>query len=96
MGNTKTSNNIEEIIKVRTEDKYMQDPKSDMVDHPSHYTGDIECIDVIEQQFGIDGLIKFCLGNAMKYIFRCEHKHNTKEDLRKAVWYINKAISKIE
>lgn len=67
----------------------------DLVNHPKHYTGDIECIDVIEQQFGKDGLINFCLGNAMKYVFRCNHKGTTKQDLEKAVWYLNKAISKM-
>ena len=85
--------NIEEIIHVRPQNTYADNRnKEDLVNHPQHYTGDIECIDVIKQQFGLDGMIKFCLGNAMKYIFRCEHKGTTKMDLQKAVWYLNKAI----
>jgi protein of unknwon function (DUF3310) len=89
--------NIEEIIHVRPQNTYADNrEKEDLVNHPQHYTGDIECIDVIKQQFGLDGMIKFCLGNAMKYIFRCEHKGTTKMDLQKAVWYLNKAIDNIE
>jgi len=64
----------------------------DDVNNPQHYKGDIECIDVIIQQFGVDGAIHFCQGNAMKYIFRCEHKKDAVEDMRKAVWYLNKAV----
>ena len=89
-------NNIEEIVEIRTKSEFAPKPSSeDLVNHPKHYTGDIECIDVIKQQFGVDGLIKFCLGNAMKYVFRCEHKGTTKMDLEKAVWYLNKAIANL-
>ena len=89
--------NIEEIIHVRPQNIYADNrEKNNLVNHPQHYTGDIECIDVIKQQFGLDGMIKFCLGNAMKYIFRCEHKGTTKMDLQKAVWYLNKAIDNME
>lgn len=89
--------NIEEIIHVRPLNAYGDNRnKEDLVNFPKHYTGDIECIDVIKQQFGLDGMIKFCLGNAMKYIFRCEHKGTTKMDLQKAVWYLNKAIDNME
>lgn len=95
--NKTLGNNIEEIVHVRLQNTYADDrKKNDLVNHPQHYTGDIECIDVIKQQFGLDGMIKFCLGNAMKYIFRCEHKGTTKMDLQKAVWYLNKAIDNME
>lgn len=62
----------------------------DAVSHPSHYTsGNIEVIDFIEDQ-------KMCyhLGNATKYICRAGKKDPSKEieDLRKAVWYINRWI----
>ena len=36
--------------------------------------------------------IPFCLGNAIKYIMRCEHKDNMKEDLQKAINYLNMVI----
>jgi hypothetical protein len=61
------------------------------VDHPNHYNqGAIECIDVIEQlNFG------FNLGNALKYIWRCEGKNKKIEDLRKAIWYIEREIKRL-
>lgn len=61
------------------------------VNHPSHYNqGKIEVIDYIE-----DKGFNFNLGNAIKYISRCEHKGKKKEDLEKAIWYIQREISKI-
>jgi hypothetical protein len=65
---------------------------ADNVNHPSHYkTGGIETIDFIEAK-GLD----YHLGNVVKYITRAEHKGNRKEDLLKAQWYLNRAISKLE
>ena len=60
------------------------------VDHPAHYNnGKIEVIDVIE-----DWGLGFHLGNAIKYIARAGHKDpaKTEEDLKKAMWYINRFI----
>lgn len=65
----------------------------DNVNHPYHYANSgIECIDVMENIFGSDKVQSFCLCNAFKYIFRCMHKNNTIEDLKKADWYIKKFI----
>lgn len=51
--------------------------ESDNVNHPSHYNqGGIECFDVIHAAIGADWLRKFMLGNAIKYLFRCEHKRS--------------------
>ena len=66
----------------------------DNVNHPSHYTsGQIEVIDFIE-----DKDLGFHLGNAVKYISRAGRKNpdKTVEDLRKAVWYINRQIQRLE
>ena len=66
----------------------------DNVNHPSHYTsGRIEVIDFIE-----DKDLGFHLGNAVKYISRAGRKDadKTVEDLRKAVWYINRQIQILE
>ena len=66
---------------------------ADNVNHPQHYTGSIECIDAMLQQFGKEQVKSFCLLNAFKYLFRCNKKHNTPiEDVRKAIWYLNKYI----
>lgn len=65
----------------------------DIVNHPPHYTqGDIECIDAMKAAFGADELAVYCKIAAFKYIWRCEHK-NGLEDVKKAVWYLNKYIA---
>ena len=58
------------------------------INHPAHYNpGHIECIDVID-----DWGLNFELGSAVKYICRCDRKDNAVEDLKKAVWYIQREI----
>jgi hypothetical protein len=62
----------------------------DAVNHPKHYTehpSGVECIEITEH-------MGFCLGNAVKYIWRADLKADAIEDLRKAVWYINREIEK--
>jgi hypothetical protein len=62
----------------------------DAVNHPKHYTSHpsgIECITVTEH-------MGFNLGNALKYIWRCDLKADAIEDLKKAVWYIEREIAK--
>lgn len=62
----------------------------DAVNHPPHYTqSDIEPIDVIES-WGLG----FHLGNALKYIARCDHKGRPVEDLEKARWYLDREIAR--
>lgn len=62
------------------------------VDHPSHYNvGGIEVIDAIEAW-----QLDFNLGNAVKYIARSEHKGCFETDLRKAIWYLERAIKRGE
>ena len=74
----------------------MADDK-DMVNSPSHYTqGSIECIDAIEQVVsGLDGMEAMCTGNAIKYLWRWKHKNGV-EDLKKAVWYLQRMIDNNE
>ena len=62
----------------------------DKVNHPSHYNSHpsgVECIQVAEH-------LNFCLGNAIKYIWRADDKENDIEDLRKAAWYVNREIER--
>lgn len=69
----------------------MNSKEKDMVNHPSHYThGKYEVIDVIE-----DWKLNFCLGNAIKYIARCEYKGRKKEDIEKSIWYLRRELEKI-
>lgn len=61
---------------------------TDQVEHPSHYTSHpsgVECIQVTEH-------MGFNLGNAIKYIWRADLKHDAIEDLRKAKWYIEREL----
>lgn len=62
---------------------------SDAVNHPGHYTSHpsgVECIDIVEH-------MNFCLGNAVKYIWRADLKHGDPiEDLEKATFYIRREI----
>lgn len=68
----------------------------DVVNHPPHYTqGGIECIDAMKSAFGADELAVYCKIAAFKYIWRCKLKNGT-EDVKKAVWYLNKYIELME
>ena len=62
------------------------------VDHPSHYTAHpsgVECIDITEH-------MRFNTGNAVKYIWRADLKGNAIQDLKKAAFYINREIERLE
>jgi len=62
----------------------------EMINHPDHYQGNkMEVIDIIE-----DYELGFHLGNAIKYILRADKKGNTKQDLQKALWYIQREIDR--
>lgn len=59
--------------------------------NPPHYTthpSGVECITITEH-------MSFTLGNAIKYIWRADYKGNI-EDLRKAVWYLEREIARRE
>lgn len=65
----------------------------DMVNEPPHYNSHpkgIECIEVIEDNPFLT------LGNAMKYLWRVSWggKGNDEEDLRKAIWYIERELQR--
>jgi hypothetical protein len=67
-------------------------PVGDSVNHPKHYTSHpsgVECLDVAEH-------LSFCLGNAIKYIWRCDLKGNALDDLRKARFYLDREIKRRE
>ena len=64
--------------------------KQDNVNHPKHYEAlffmkELECID-------LTSLMSFNVGNAFKYVWRYGLKGDSekaKEDLNKAIWYLN-------
>lgn len=66
--------------------------KFDDVEKPAHYNlSEIECFDAIEAQLG-KYTKYYCLGNVVKYDWRHEYKGTPLKDLKKAAWYLNKAI----
>jgi hypothetical protein len=65
---------------------------SEAVDHPKHYTSHPSGIEAIE----ITEHMNFCLGNAIKYILRAPYKGKQVEDLKKAVWYLNRELARLE
>ena len=69
--------------------------KEDNVYRPSHYNmGGVECIDAIEAAVtGLDGFEGFCIGNAIKYLWRWKYKGGL-EDLKKAEFYIYRVIDR--
>lgn len=79
-------------------DKFRHSPshapacKEDAVNHPRHYRSHpsgIECIDIVEH-------LPFNIGNAIKYLWRSDHKGAQLEDLKKARWYIDREIQRFE
>lgn len=84
------SENLEsENLDKESEDKPAE---PDSINHPSHYTsGSMESIDLMIAKYGAEAVINFCLCNVDKYTYRYKNKGGT-EDLKKARWYLNKAI----
>ncbi len=77
-----------DVPETKEEIKQELHKKIETVNHPSHYNKNgIEAIDVIEA-FNLN----FNLGNAIKYILRCESKGKKEEDLKKAIWYLNREL----
>jgi hypothetical protein len=69
-----------------------QEQNKDLVNQPPHYKNHpsgIECIEVTEH-------FNFNRGNAIKYIWRAGEKDCETQDLRKAAWYINREIKRME
>lgn len=72
--------------------------QTDMVNHPSHYqsNGGMEVINVIEAfTADLQGIEATDTGNVIKYICRWKHKNGI-EDLKKARWYLDHLIGKLE
>lgn len=66
----------------------MTDTPADMINHPPHYKGArFECIEVIEAY-----RLGYHLGNAFKYLVRHERKGAPQDDLKKALWYLERYL----
>lgn len=63
---------------------------ADPINHPSHYVAHpsgVECITVTEH-------LSFCVGNAIKYLWRAGLKGDAIEDLKKARWYVDRELAR--
>ncbi len=66
-------------------------PNKDHI-NPDHYkSGGLESIEVIEA-FSLG----FCLGNVIKYVLRAGKKDDIVQDLKKARWYLDREINKLQ
>ena len=75
---------IENLERVNKEEE-------DMVGAPRHYnTGNIECIEAIEEAMSSVAFKGYLKGNCMKYLWRYEYKGKQVEDLQKAAWYLQR------
>ena len=87
---------LEETKKKLKEELEVKIEKEDVVNHPRHYTqGEIECIDAIKyinKKLRMKGFEGYCLGNFIKYIWRCNLK-NGWEDIDKAIFYLDKLLT---
>lgn len=64
------------------------DPVEAPVHYRSHPSG-VECIQITEH-------MGFCVGNAVKYLWRAGLKADALEDLKKARWYVDREIQRLE
>lgn len=70
---------------------------NDPVNHPEHYEmNGIECIDAMVASQGEEAVSNYCVCNAFKYIWRHQHKGKSVEDIKKAVWYLNRYLNLCE
>jgi len=68
----------------------------DVVNKPDHYnTGNIECIDAIEESMSSVAFKGYLKGNCMKYLWRYDYKGKQVEDLQKAQWYLARLLNQV-
>lgn len=90
----------ETIDKERELQKYSEQiskKKEDLVNHPLHYNQySQEVIDTIEEvTVNMPVTVAYHVGNAVKYLFRAPFKGKLKQDLEKAIWYLERAVNKL-
>jgi len=82
---------LEDSLMARYLDEAEQELEEDMVGSPKHYnTGNIECIEAIEEAMSSVAFKGYLKGNCMKYLWRYEYKGKQVEDLQKAAWYLQR------
>ena len=86
---------INKLFDEMDDEELVNTNSSDNINNPQHYNqGAVETIDyIIQVSDGYDSDVSYCIGNTIKYISRAPFKGKELEDLHKALWYLNKAIS---
>ena len=76
---------------------YAVGKESNQVDHPSHYQGEYECIDLMREIYGDEAVRWFCILNIYKYRFRAGKKEGSTlaDDEKKASWYEEYVMKKL-
>ena len=67
-------------------------PVPDPVNHPEHYKSHpsgIEAIQITEHE-------NFCIGSVFKYLLRRKYKGKELQDLKKARWFLDREIERLE
>ena len=81
-----------------TKEEKVEKKAEDMVNHPSHYTsGGVECIDAITAALSKydDPVDAWLVGQVIKYLWRAPLKGKYDEDIKKAQFYLNRLVEKI-
>ena len=92
-----TAQEEKEMSKEELESQIFYEEEEDAVNNPSHYnTGNIECIDAIEDSMSPAAFKGYLKGNCMKYLWRYDYKGKPVEDLKKASWYLSRLIEMVE
>jgi len=80
-----------EMSQAELESYMLDDEEEDAVNSPDHYnTGNIECIEAIEESMSSVAFKGYLKGNCMKYLWRYDYKGKQVEDLEKAGWYLRR------
>lgn len=94
-----TQTTTEAWERIQAEVPALEEAKRADAINPDHYkTGNVECIDAIEEAMSAEAFAGYLQGNCIKYLWRYKTKHADRpvEDLLKAQWYLNKLIEGCE
>ena len=85
-----------DMSQVELESYIFDDEEEDAVNNPDHYnTGNIECIEAIEESMSSVAFKGYLKGNCMKYLWRYDYKGKPVEDLQKAQWYLARLLQEV-
>ena len=75
----------------------MENTMEEEINNPKHYTvGGLDTISIMEAKLTKSELNGFLRGNVLKYITRGGHKDDTLKDYKKAQWYLDRLVCRLE